>query len=88
MEKSHLKTCPVCGKYEQHADKIAERLNQAGGAQEKAKYAQELLEAEKMLSFCPEYVAGESPECQAHRNIVGLRKKTAELILKAKSLAE
>lgn len=88
MDKSHLSTCPVCGEYEKEVRSVTERLNEAQEVREKAKYAQQLLEAEKILSLCPMYVAGEEPEIQVHHKMVGLRRKSAEMILKVKPLGK
>jgi len=53
---------------------------------EKARFAEELQREVEVLLSCPDY-DGENLECKNCHFIANLRKKTANLIIKAKKLA-
>jgi hypothetical protein len=52
----------------------------------KAKYAQELSSKADRLAYCPHYNA-QIQDCKYCRTIAFLHRKTAELIIKARSLS-
>jgi len=78
--------CPIFQKQETVIKDITGRINGAGGAQEKAVFAGELQKEVNVLLFCPDY-GKESFNCKNCRLIANLRKKTADIIIKAKKLA-
>ena len=57
----------------------------ARGVQEKAGFAEELQKEVEVLLSCPGY-EGSMLKCKDCRLIANLRKKTADLIIKAKKL--
>jgi len=65
---------------------ITDKINKAKGVQEKAVFAEELQKEVDILLSCPDY-DGESLDCRNCRFIANVRKKTANLIIKAKKLA-
>jgi len=78
--------CPVFQKQESMIQDITANINKADGVLEKAALAVQLQEKAGMLISCPDYDK-ENPECRNCRFIANLRKKTADLIIKAKKLA-
>ena len=71
-------------KQEQIIKDITDKINQAKSIQEKAKFAEELKRvSEKFLTGQQD---SESLLGKSHRFIANLRKKTADLIIKAKKL--
>ena len=78
--------CPAFQKQERVIEDITAKLNKAEGVQEKATFAVELQEEVGMLISCSHYDK-RSPDCEHCRFIANLRKRTANLIIKAKKLA-
>ncbi|MBU1121145.1 MAG: hypothetical protein ABIH08_07035 [Candidatus Omnitrophota bacterium] len=64
---------------------ITEKINQAEDVQDKAMYAQELLKKVDTLFSCPDFKE-ENIHCKNCRFIANLRRRTADLIIKAKKL--
>jgi len=65
---------------------IKQKINKGATVCIKAKYAEELLDKVVCLIDCPQY-ADQKQDCINCRMITNLHKKTAELIIKAKSLS-
>jgi len=79
-------SCPAFQKQEPIIKDITDKINMAKGVLEKAKFAEELLEEVNVLLSCPDY-NGKKLDCKNCHLIANLRKKTADLIIKAKKLA-
>lgn len=79
-------SCPTFHKQEPAIRSITEKINEAKGVQEKAECAEELQKEVKVLLSCPDYDK-EKSDCESCHFIANLRKKTADLIIKAKRLA-
>ena len=87
MHKEEPKiSCPTFQKQESVIKDITDKINMAKGVQEKARFAQGLLKEVDVLLTCPDY-DDKSLDCKNCHFIANLRKKTADLILKAKKLA-
>jgi hypothetical protein len=78
--------CLTFQKQERVIKNIADKINQAKRVQEKAGFAEELKEGVKVLLSCPDYDK-EKLDCKNCHLIANLRKRTANLIIKAKKLA-
>lgn len=65
---------------------IKQKINNATSVLIKAEYAEELSDKVNGLIKCPEYT-NQRQDCINCRMITNLHKKTAELIIKAKSLS-
>lgn len=78
--------CPTFQKQETVIKDITEKINKAKGVQEKAVYAEELQEEVNVLFSCPDYDK-KKLDCKSCHFIANLRKKTTDLIIKAKKLA-
>lgn len=83
-EKSSL-NCPIFQKQESIIKNITDRINMAKGAQEKARFAEELQEEADVLLSCSDYDSKRF-DCSNCRFIANLRRKTANLIIKTKKL--
>jgi len=66
---------------------IKQKINHGAFVGIKAKYAGELLDKVACLIDCPQY-DDQKQDCKYCRLIADLHKKTAELIIKAKSLSQ
>jgi hypothetical protein len=87
MEEDNAKiSCPTFQKQEPLIKDITDKINKAKGVQEKARFAEELQKEVDVLLSCPDY-DGKSLDCKSCHFIANLRKKTADLIIKAKRLA-
>jgi len=87
MDKEKDKiSCPIFQKQEPIIKEITDKINKARGVQEKAKFAEELLKEVNVLLSCPDY-KDTNLDCKNCHFIGNLRKKTANLIIKAKKLA-
>jgi hypothetical protein len=80
-------SCPIFRKQEPAIKKIIEKINMSKVAQEKARFAEELQAEVEVLLWCPDY-DGKRLDCKNCRFIANLRKKTADLIIKAKKIAQ
>jgi len=86
-KKKELKiNCSIFQKQEPVIKDITDKINKAKGIQEKAVFAEELQKEVDVLLSCADYKE-ESLDCKNCRFIANLRKKTANLIIKAKKLA-
>jgi len=79
-------TCSIFQKQEPAIADITAKINSAKGVLEKAEFAEELQQEVNVLLSCPDYNQ-ESTDCNNCRFIANVRKKTADLIIKAKKLA-
>ncbi len=84
-EKAKI-SCSTFQKQEPAIKDITDKINKVKDVQEKAKYAEELKKEVDVLLSCPEHKK-ESLDCKSCHFIANLRKKTADLIIKAKKLA-
>ncbi len=88
MEENKSKiTCPTFQKQESVIKDITDKINIEKGVQEKAVYAEELKKESDVLLSCPDY-GKERLDCKSCHLIANLRKKTADLIIKAKKVAQ
>jgi hypothetical protein len=86
MHKEEAKiSCPIFQKQELVIKDITDKINHTKGVQEKAKFAEELQKEVDVLLSCPDYDK-EKLDCKSCHFIANLRKKTANLIIKAKKL--
>jgi len=79
-------TCVAFQKQEPVIKDITDKINQAKDVKEKAKNALELQKEVDVLLSCPDY-DGKKLDCKNCHFIANLRKKTANLIIRAKKLA-
>jgi len=87
MSKESAKiNCPILQKQEPVIEDITAKINSAKGVLEKAEFAEELQKELNVLLTCPDYNE-ESTDCSNCRFIANVRKKTTDLIIKAKKLA-
>lgn len=83
-EKSSL-NCPIFQKQEPIIKNITDKINMGKGAQEKARFAEELQKEVDVLLSCSDYDSKRF-DCNNCCFIANLRKKTATLIIKTKKL--
>lgn len=86
MAEEEKVNCNIFQQKERKIKELTRSLNVARDSKIKANKAQLLINEVKPLLDCAEYDE-ESAVCQACREIANLRKKTAELIIKASKLA-
>lgn len=79
-------SCPAFQKQEPVIKGISDKINSAKDVKEKARFAEELQKEVNVLLSCPDYKK-EKLDCKNCHFIAGLRKKTADIIIKAKKLA-
>ena len=85
MENEAKISCPIFQKQEPTIKDLTDKINKAKGVQEKAGFAEELQKEVCVLLNCSDYEK-KSFNCKNCHFIANLRKKTAELIIKAKKL--
>ncbi len=86
MEENKAKIgCPTFQKQELEIKKVTYKINMARSVQEKAGFAEELKKEVDVLLSCPDYES-QSLDCKNCHFISNLRKKTSNLIIKAKNL--
>jgi hypothetical protein len=78
--------CQIFQKQEPVINGITDKINNSKGVQEKAKFAEELQREIEVLLSCQDFKS-ENLDCKNCHFIANLRKKTADLIIKAKKLA-
>jgi hypothetical protein len=87
MSKESAKiNCPAFQKQEPAIEDITAKINSAKGVLEKADFAEELQKEVNVLLSCPDYNQ-ENTDCSNCRFIANMRKKAADLVIKAKKLA-
>lgn len=87
MHKEDTKiSCPIFQKQESVIKDITNKINAIKGVTEKAVFAEELRKEVDVLLACQDYKDA-SIDCENCRFIAALRKKTADIIIKAKKLA-
>lgn len=87
MYKEEAKiNCQIFRKQEPVIKDVTDKINKAKGVQEKARFAEKLQEEVDVLLSCTDYKS-ESLDCKNCHFIANLRKKTADLIIKAKKIA-
>ena len=87
MSKEDAKiNCSVFQKQEPVIKDITAKINKAKDVLEKADFAEELQKEVDILLSCPDYNQG-NIDCSNCRFIANVRKKTADLVIKAKKLA-
>lgn len=86
MKEEPKISCLTFQKQESLLEDITEKINMAKEVQEKARFAEELQKEVDVLLSCPDYDK-EKLGCESCHFIASLRKKTADLIIKAKGLA-
>ena len=79
-------SCSVFQKQEPVIKDITAKINSAKGVLAKAEFAEELQQEINILLSCPDYKQGNT-DCSNCRFIANVRKKTADLVIKAKKLA-
>ncbi len=85
MERNARINCPTFQKQEPIIKDITDKINKAKAVQEKARFAEELEKEVDVLLSCPDYES-QSLDCKNCHFISNLRKKTSNLIIKAKKL--
>jgi len=78
-------SCPTFQKQESVIKDITDKINGATGVQEKAGFAEELKKEVDVFLSCPDYES-QSLDCKNCHFISNLRKKTSNLIIRAKKL--
>ncbi len=87
MKKTDSKiNCPTFQKQEPVIEDITAKINNAKDVLEKAEFAEKLKEEVDVLLSCPDYKE-KNTDCSNCRFITNVRKKTADLVIKAKKLA-
>jgi hypothetical protein len=87
MSKKDAKiNCSIFQKQEPVIEDITAKINSAKGVLAKAEFAEELQKEVDVLLSCPDYNQGNT-DCSSCRFIANVRKKTADLVIKAKKLA-
>lgn len=86
MEKGSSRViCPICHKANLKFERLNQQINQARTPKEKAPFAKQFIE--KVDEVIKEHGATtDDPLRKACQSILALRKRTAELILKAQKL--
>jgi len=79
-------SCPTFKKQEPIIKDITDKINRARRVREKAVFAGELQKEVDVLLSCPDHKK-ENSDCKNCHFIAGLRKKTTDIIIKAKKLA-
>lgn len=82
MEEQEEIACAICQKAQPAFDAINQKINQAKTPSEKAPFAQELIQ--KVGEVLNEHQSSGGVLTEACRTILGVRRQTAELILKFK----
>ena len=86
MHKEEAKiNCQIFQKQEIAIKDLTDKINAAKQVQEKAKFAEELQKEVNVLLFCSDFEK-ESLDCKNCHFIANLRKRTVDLIIKAKKL--
>jgi len=78
--------CLIFQKQEPIIKGITDKINKAKGVQEKIGFAEELKKEVEVLLSCLDY-DDKKLDCKNCRFIANLRKKTADLVIKAEKLA-
>ena len=78
--------CPIFQKQELIIKELTNNINNAKGVQEKARVSEELKKETDVLLNCLDYDE-KRLDCSSCRFIANLRKRTVDLIIKAKKLA-
>ena len=87
MDKDNPKiNCPIFQKQEPIIKELTNNINNANGVQEKARVSEELKKETDVLLNCPDYDE-KRLDCSSCRFIANLRKRTVDLIIKARKLA-
>ena len=87
MNEDSKINCATFQKQESAIKNIVEKINSVKEVQEKAELAEEMQKEVEVFFSCTDYDES-SMDCKSCRCIANLRKKTAELIIKTKSLTE
>jgi len=77
--------CSIFQKQEPPIKELTDKINKTEEIRQKICCAEELLKEANVLLMCPAYKK-ENLDCKNCRTITGLRKATAELIIKTKKL--
>jgi len=86
MDKDNPKiNCPIFQKQEPVIKELTNNINNAKGVQEKARVSEEFKKEIGVLLSCSDYDE-KRLDCSSCRFIANLRKRTADLIIKAKKL--
>ena len=85
MEENKTINCPNFQKQEVIIKDITDKINQAKGVLEKARFAEELRKEAEALLCCPDD-DGKRLDCKNCHVIASLRKRTSNLMIKAKKL--
>ncbi len=78
--------CPICQRANPVIESLNKQINQARGPKEKAPFAKQLLT--KVEDVLAEHGPAGDPAEKACLGVLGLRKATAELILRTQKLAD
>ena len=87
MDKDNPKiNCPIFQKQEPIIKELTNNINNAKGVEEKDRVSEELKKEIGVLFSCSDYDE-KRLDCSSCRFIANLRKRTVDLIIKAKKLA-
>ena len=87
MSKEDAKiNCSTFQKEEPAIEEITAKINDAKDVVKKAEFAEELQKEVNVLLSCPDYDE-KSTDCSNCRFIANVRKRTTDLVIKAKKLA-
>lgn len=78
--------CPICQRANPFFESLNKQINQTRAVTDKAYFARKLLT--KVEDVLAEHGPAGDPAAKACLSVLGLRKTTAELILKAQKLAD
>jgi len=79
--------CQIFQKQEPIIKELTHKINNTKVIHEKVKLAEEILKEVKVLLSCPDY-SSEKSDCLECHFLARLRKKVADLVIKAKELTE
>ena len=83
--QSEMNCCSTFQKQESVIEDITDKMNQAKGVLEKAKFSEELKKEASVLFCCPDYDDRKS-DCRNCHFIANLRVETSNLIMKVKTI--
>ena len=86
MKNKETINCPTFQKQEPVIQDITAKINNARNVSKKAEVAEKLQQEVNILLSCPDYNE-KSKDCGNCRFIANVRKKSADLVIKAKKLA-
>ncbi len=84
QEQTQKIACPICRRANFAFKSLTDQINHARAPREKAPYARQLIA--KVEAVLQEHGPADDPIAKGCQTVLAIRKKTAELILKAEKL--